>query len=1087
MQGKVIVDVKTALEPTNLCLEIHGKEKIVRSVSGNDSLDDDSRAKNSTTISGDLEYVKHSFLFITLDLHRTDRPIEPNRYVIPFSVPLPLSLPASRSNCTLAGLEESVNSSPDNQLSAMLSSFSVQYNLKLSCDPPIKFPNKRSFLVSPPLSRPIPFLLQPKPWNVEGLRIVDGGYPRIFNGLIYMAIRAKETTALCGGGISLSLACRNASTCPVAGIRVTLEEEYHVIDTRTRQLTDSTALAGAERLQKLVLFDMNPVPLQLDGVRLGCRSHHDVVTKQADNNEELIVEEMFRSLHSPLNDVVISIPVTAQVSYTGVHIEILHFVTVSLISDAGGKDLPTLRFPVQVVGATATKQIGGAAFPHKSGSIASTMQQRGWQTRDPLIETASVRLRLAVPSPGSRTFSRNCMDPTDQYCDGTENTNTRSRPTNQAAPFLRTFLEELGNSMDGYDLVKEKLKILDYAILLGSMTPSEFGSVVRHARSEFSKPRIGALLAQNYGGDFTCAHVVAAIQSTSDTFRVIMVEGLLGFCSDLAEQNELVRCRLTDFEQVVVARHSLGIGEPTNPSHPNAESPNGKDEASAIDSCADLHAIENKKCDRPRKEDVCIGVEHHPGTLQFTRAIRKLVSRNADEELSHRIIRQIKEQFSFCRFMLRPLKDSPEYWREASAKELSEFITWSYDRTVAKCRQELTTFPQEVTWEQPAPNRLEERLKTTSDSDSAVELTPHSYDSAGRKERDDEPARKDVCFGSTAEWPGNRALIRAIRRVVGDGDAAEWGPQVYKKINRLLVGRRFFVQSGTNQWKEPSMEERLEVLEQYVEQQRLAIIEQKGHDEPLLSSKTSAAQPSGEPSREMSDQTAYRACESPSKTHEMKSPVCVAQNASPFLRKRLRQLPDRLRTALDSSNVESIKSSTTAKTFEKHPTMFQDSLLQSPDGPTKSNSNSKFLDAMKSPRSSADVVRSFEGSPLHSPTTMKPYVERPNLNDKKKYSMRPHVDGSPVQAILPQNSAGLDETPPTIYRQLNSVRSPKGDGLPFGRAEEPEIGANLSPSRTKSPRIRIVSITQPLEGNEGGVVSIRSSPFGKDRRLPMNR
>lgn len=1012
------MDVKSTLQPTNLCLEVYGKEKLHR---GTASSDRDypneggatNRANNSSTTTACTmsDSVKTSFFFVQLDLHRTTNPIVPNRYVIPFSVPLPKSLPASRTrrrssnDCThYVGGSEATTLDRYNQLcTTMLSSFSVQYTVKLKCDLPWKFPNKRSFLVSPPPMpiRPVPFVLQPKPWNIEGLRIVHDrrGYQQV-NELIYLAIRAKETTAVRGGTITLSLACRNVSTYPLSGMRVTLEQEeccYHDDGTWNKTLRDdirsidsTSALDVRHRSQKAILFDLNPVPFQLEGVRLGCLSRHGTMmgtNNELDINEEVIAEEMFRSLHLPSNEVDIAIPTTAMESYTGVYVEIQHFITVELMIPAygGGKgvsrNLPSLRFPIQVVGTSTATTIeqpitSSATSPQVMSGSAECMEQKGRQMLNPLYDSDSVTLPWAVPSPGGQTFNRNGIEPPDQCNDRTGHFNSHNRRIyHQAVPSLPGFLDELSGSMDGYDFVKEKLKILDFAILLGSMTPDEFGSVVAHTSPEFCKPRIGALLAQNYGGDFTCDHVVAAIENTSVTLRVNMVQGLLGFCSDLAEQNELVRSRLTDYEQAVVARHSIGVvvEETSNPTHKAARiSSNKKDGAGDQDSRGDRHTNRN----HPRKEDICIddSMELHPGNLQYARGIGKLVSHGPTQDFSSLLVKEIKKQFSYCRFMVRPLKDSsPDYWREASAKEISEFVRLSYNREVANNRlaTKIATFsPQAREKPSSAMERLEKRLRNVTDNDWPVDVATKDRDVVT-------PTRQDVCLGCNEDWPGNRAMIRAINRVVADG--LEWCPQVCTQLDRFLVGRRFFVQTGTpSQWKEASVEERHEILRRYFDKRRPEGVEPKPErrqqkqqqQTSSLSSKTYTASPGGEPSTRKSKRPANRTSAPrqivPSKIHEVTNPTFVTLTSSPgnFQTTMMHQPPLRVRSCLLKSDVESTNgSSSNGMAATK---MCHEHLLLSEQ--TSSSSLSPLQSPEKKKSKCSPTFSSFDdGSMRHSP------------------------------------------------------------------------------------------------------------------------
>lgn len=1077
----MVVDVKTALKPTMLCLEVHGKEKIV-GATGDGS--PGGRHADNATSAGNEGHVEHCFFFVRLDLYRTESPIAPNQYVMPFSIPLPKSLPASRSNRTHVGDEETLNSNADdNQLDRIFPSFSVQYNLKLKSDAPEKFPNKRSFLVSPPLSRPVPCLLQPRPWNLGALRI-DGAHHQ-YEGLVYMAIRAEETTVARGGALALFLAVRNTSTCQVAGVRVTLEQECHHSRTKattgTRLATDSTA-SGADRVQKVILSDVNPVARNLDGIRLSSTScNHRGVDKQA-ANEEQIATEMFRSLYSPLNTTVIRIPMSAKETYTGVQVRILHFVTVSLIPACVGIDLPSLRFPVHVVGETTVHQ-GSSAHPRSSAGISVIHQQEARKVMDPILENTCVRLPLAVASSMKFAFGRDYVDQSQRCRDESENEIASSRPSKELTHLLPMFLDELRGSMDECDFVEEKLKNLEFAIFLGSLNPSQFGSVMAATNSDFSKPRIGALLAQNYAGDFTCAHVASAIQNTSDIFRVNVVDGLLGFCSDLVDNNELVRCQLTDFEQIVVALRALGVGQTTIPSNSGAETIASKEEASTMESCADFVSTQSDNCNLPGKNDVCIDVEHHPGTLEFISAIKKVVSDDASQGFSPQLYRRIMKQFPERRFMLRPIANSLEYWREASRKELIEFVGRSYEQEVANCRQKMTYIHEDISWEDPEESRWEDSLAKKGDSDWPLAITIHSYTSTAKEQEENEPTPRDVCFGGSPEWSGNRAMLRAVRRVLADAEDEEWGPKVYKTIKSSLFGRRFFVLAGTNQWNEASMNERIDKLGLCYVREKLG---DKGQVEPIFFKMPSTTQPGGEPSVEKSMKSAttlptnvewggvdeLRQCSpqnSPLRAHsgqsrsdasKTKGSAREAERGSPLRRRSLLKSPARLAPALESPKLELINS--TPATKKKTLSAFHNSLLQSPDRLTQSFGSSK-LPALRSPRRLGREVDLY-------------------MNDDAD-SRLPKEDVSAFRATLLHSPYTLKATLPDGQDRMKKFsKTPNGSGYRSGEARSPKRNEKKfikqTPSGTNGMSVHTLSIKKPSskDGERGKV----SSPGAKD-------
>jgi hypothetical protein len=725
---------------------------------------------------------KHSFFRADVHLYKAEegKRLEPNTYVFPFSVKLPKSLPSS---CSYEQKHASA-------------SFTIEYNLELKTKDRGEFSDKKSFLVTSahPEDEPAPCVLQPKPVSLEDL-----GAPG--KGRIFMGARVKSTNVSRGQPLVVSLASKNQSTCEIERVEVTLEEEYY-------WTTDSKGGYGKTTLvEELNVGSLRG--LRLSGIR-----------RSESANDESIAKKMYRDLRSKHSELTLMIPQTAHESYTGLVVKISHYLKVTLLlMTKTGFNHPSIRIPIQIEGDPPST---------KREDLQSNFS-------DHVSEKARIRFPMSTASPDQIVLGSNAA-----MLDNDDGLSQSIPPPTDDKISCLELIEDMAASLNPYDFLTEKMKDLEWAIFLASLTPLEFGSIIAHVNNEFAQPRVGALLAQNFGGDFTCAHCGAAIQNTSEVFRSEMVEGLLGFCSDLAENNLLIRDQLDEFEQIVVALHALNDEDDAPPSPPpTPKTPSKKDQnppKRTSDSSRESRSgkpptrIPSKKESTdsitPKKEDICMGDDKHPGTVEYVHAVKCIVAKGAFQEFCPPVFRKIKQKFKDRRFLMRPFEDLKSYWREPSNRELIQYVGSTFDsEKLKKEAAAVENAEQPDIWNQPAngdeanggDRSWKKSLNNQGKSDWDLAVTIHSYASgmSGIKtfaeEEDDDwdegPSAVDICF-DRAHHPGNAALVRAVRSSLKSFADTGWSPPIYKAIKNQLRGRRFFVKTGEGQWKEATQQER---------------------------------------------------------------------------------------------------------------------------------------------------------------------------------------------------------------------------------------------------------------------------------------
>jgi hypothetical protein len=413
-------------------------------------------------------------------------------------------------------------------------------------------------------------------------------------------------------------------------------------------------------------------------------------------------------------------------------------------------------------------------------------------------------------------------------------------------------------SINDYDFLVDKMKDLEWAIFFASLTPEEFGRVIAHVNLEFAQPRVGALLARNYGGDFTCAHCGAAIQNTAQVFRSNMVEGLLAYCVDLSENNHLVRGQLSEFEQIIVALHALDERE-RPPQRAKSFSAVKRTSSRGPLRPTRSSKVGNKPEDSvtPEEADICMNDNKHQGTKEFFHFVKHVATHDESPQFCPAVFRRIKRKFKDRRFLIRPFQEMPYYWREASKREQIEFVGNAFDneklRQIAASQQKEEAAMRNGQDPKGDGKKWAKRLRESA-SEWDLVMTIHSYASAIEDEQQEEekeeeedqgPTAIDICFDKP-DQAGNAALVRAVRRSLQDSTETDFSPPMYRSIKGHLRGRRFFTKVGEGEWREATQQERRQHIGNIFEEEK-ALKQKKRR--PSVSSSTSSL-PSGESSLE---------------------------------------------------------------------------------------------------------------------------------------------------------------------------------------------------------------------------------------------
>lgn len=684
--------------------------------------------------------------------HKEGEKIQPNHFVFPFEIPLPASLPSSQiSKGSIS--EKGV--------------FSIEYNLKLVKEASGKLYYQRNFSVvsaDRAADERRPCLFQPDPFSVETMGLEGAGR-------IFMGGRVPDAYLLHGQVLEASLACKNQSTCDIERVDLMLEEEY------SWKTASNRAFARVRLAEKSNVAALLP--------RLQVKPIRQEQVEEDSSNDETIARRMFQDLKNTESHLSLPTPKSARESYNGSLVKISHFLRIIAVTtvkpDSG---YPSIRLPIQI-GAKNYDTLKDAP-PNYVPDKYDVKFPRASATADSIL-VGKDAAKQDIPN------------------------NDYGYGKSDYGPTLEGLLEDLDLSLDQYDLLSTKLKDIEWAILFGSLSPEEFGTIINHINFGDIQTMVGVLIATAFGGDFTCAHCAEAISNTQEVFRTSMAESLLPYCVDLSESNEAIRNQLSEFEQIIVALHALDVQEEEDDDEyqPSQQSPRPSSHRPKTKAREDDGNPTLSGSMTPVKDDICMGDNEHPGTNDFLYIVRDVVDEGAFQEFAPPVYRRIRKRAKGRRFLIRPFEELPHYWRIASDREKIEYVGQCYDRDSEEIKKRSSKSAKDDWGAGDEVDNGWQNDLLAGGNEWVLAMTVHSYASHiyDRDEDDDRPAPMDICFGKK-HHPGNEAMKKAIRKHLPDYNYMEWAPPVYKAIKSNLRGRRYFVPLEQGGWQQATQQER---------------------------------------------------------------------------------------------------------------------------------------------------------------------------------------------------------------------------------------------------------------------------------------
>ena len=465
------------------------------------------------------------------------RKLVPGRYEFPFSLVLPTGLPSSMY-CRSEG------------------NCKILYGIKAKLTRPGTFSwsikTSRPLVVSamrlPP--QPVPVFVEPDTQKVKFCCCINRGSMTLGTTLDDAAIGRGET-------MGVGVACKNDSTSPIQGIRITVVEQvvWHAggrHNSRSRTIAscvlDPSLCAGAEALDEEAQRQ-----LKAQGV-----------STHAGNYQALYQQLSSGSLRA-------SVPLAhdARDTYMGPLIQCRTTMTVSLRT-ATCITNPSVSVPLKI-GPPALQAMApivqgvpiAQAVPWLEGGMDLTKEESQALTAKPEDWGGAVVAQAVAIPMGNAVIGGTEQDKGE----GEEDEEDAAQPPPSAAwpaasqqgpPTLQLLLQEMDQNIDDLSMFRYKLTAPEqrerWLPLLSSLPPAEFGDVVGRVSLEFDQPKVAALLAGDLAPPPTSEHIIAAVRKGAWCYRAAIVTAMAPLCTSLDDAGATaIRQELSEWDRVVVA------------------------------------------------------------------------------------------------------------------------------------------------------------------------------------------------------------------------------------------------------------------------------------------------------------------------------------------------------------------------------------------------------------------------------------------------------------------------------------------------------------------------------------------------------
>ena len=248
--------------------------------------------------------------------------------------------------------------------------------------------------------------------------------------------------------------------------------------------------------------------------------------RQSLNREDSARQErdlVFREVESGKHTGRVTMPEAALNSYAGSLMTVQHHILVQVHTGCC-VDSPTIRIPVQ------SGEARTSAAPLPPAQVVPT--------------TITIAMPSSVGVLGGKPTS----------WEGDEEPEVVFAPTpSQQSPSLALLLEQMEESVMDMDIIQSKINDQTWNLVFEVLAPADFGAIIQKVNSDFDQPKVAVAVAGAMP-QFSCAHVVAALRTTSEWNRSAVTEQLLPYSRDLVQNQQIILAELSDWEKLTTER-----------------------------------------------------------------------------------------------------------------------------------------------------------------------------------------------------------------------------------------------------------------------------------------------------------------------------------------------------------------------------------------------------------------------------------------------------------------------------------------------------------------------------------------------------
>ena len=339
-------------------------------------------------------------------------------------------------------------------------------------------------------------------------------------GSVSLGGHMDDTKVVKGQSAKVSVSCRNHSS---VGIKSVSAQMSQLVEWRAHGHYSSTS-------RNLMSHDYTK-PLLLQGSLAIVEKRNQI---NVNHHEELT--EIHRELVENRHAALFTIPSNVLCSYSSGLITVRHTLYITVATDGMCLSQPQIKIPVSIEEAntTASPQ-GGGEPPMVTAEVIGVEEDVEPEIAYTPPQYGNATLTSVVYAPASGAYTGGKIVDGDDDGDEEEivvnaSMNRISSSVDQE-PSLSNLLREMGESVADYDIVQSKLRDAAWESIFRNLSPDAYGRVVEQVDLDFDQPRVAQLVAEFMGSQFRCAHVVAALRTTSEWNRSSVVEKVLSFVS----------------------------------------------------------------------------------------------------------------------------------------------------------------------------------------------------------------------------------------------------------------------------------------------------------------------------------------------------------------------------------------------------------------------------------------------------------------------------------------------------------------------------------------------------------------------------